>query len=224
MDQPLLAVISLLTVPLSFFITMFIAKRSQKQFVGQWSWTGKLNGHVEEMYSGHELVKVFGHSEQAQADFDEANEQMYQTSFKAQFISGIIQPAMQIVANLNYVAIAVIGGLRVASGSMSLGDVQAFIQYSRQFTMPITQIASIVNLLQSGLASAERVFELLDEPEQEPDTPRPERFVRRRATSCSTTSPSATRRTSPDRALGLTAQPARRWPSSVPPGPARRRW
>ena len=178
--SPLLAVISLLTVPLSFFITMFIAKRSQKQFVGQWSWTGKLNGHVEEMYSGHELVKVFGHSEQAQADFDEANEQMYQTSFKAQFISGIIQPAMQIVANLNYVAIAVIGGLRVASGSMSLGDVQAFIQYSRQFTMPITQIASIVNLLQSGLASAERVFELLDEPEQEPDTPRPERLVRRR--------------------------------------------
>jgi ATP-binding cassette subfamily B protein len=126
------------------------------------------------------LVKVFGHSAQAQEEFDEANEQMYATSFKAQFISGIIQPAMQIVANLNYVAIAVIGGLRVASGSMSLGDVQAFIQYSRQFTMPITQIASIVNLLQSGLASAERVFELLDEPEQEPETATPEALGLRR--------------------------------------------
>lgn len=167
--SPLLALVSLLTVPLSFFVTVFIAKRSQKQFVGQWHWTGTVNGIVEEMYTGHELVKVFGHRDEAISDFDAANDAMYRSSFKAQFISGIIQPAMMFVSNLNYVAIAVIGGLRVASGAMSLGDVQAFIQYSRQFTMPITQLASITNLLQSGVASAERVFELLDEPEESPD-------------------------------------------------------
>lgn len=167
--SPLLALISLLTVPLSFLATMAIAKRSKPHFARQWSWTGRLNGHVEEMYSGHELVRVYGHRAQAVADFDVANEGMYESSFRAQFISGIIQPAMAVIANLNYVAIAVIGGLRVATGTMSLGDVQAFIQYSRQFSMPITQIAGVVNLLQSGLASAERVFEVLDEPEEEPD-------------------------------------------------------
>ncbi len=167
--SPVLAVISLLTVPLSFLVTMVIAKRSQPHFVKQWKWTGKLNGHVEEMYSGHELVKVYGHRAQAIAEFDTANERMYEASFRAQFISGIIQPALAVVSNLNYVAIAVIGGLRVASGTMSLGDVQAFIQYSRQFTMPITQIAGVVNLLQSGIASAERVFELLDQPEESPE-------------------------------------------------------
>jgi ATP-binding cassette, subfamily B, multidrug efflux pump len=171
--SPLLAVISLLTVPLSFAVTLMIAKRSQKQFVAQWRWTGTLNGHVEEMYTGHDLVKVYGHRDRAVADFDEANEQMYAASFRAQFISGIIQPAMNFISNLNYVAIAVIGGLRVASGQMSLGDVQAFIQYSRQFTMPITQIASITNVLQSGVASAERVFELLDQAEETPDTSQP---------------------------------------------------
>ncbi len=167
--SPILAVISLLTVPLSFLVTMVIAKRSQPHFVKQWKWTGTLNGHVEEMYSGHELVKVYGHRAQAIEEFDDANERMYEASFRAQFISGIIQPALAVVSNLNYVAIAVIGGLRVASGTMSLGDVQAFIQYSRQFSMPITQIAGVVNLLQSGIASAERVFELLDQPEESPD-------------------------------------------------------
>ncbi|MFZ1671033.1 MAG: ABC transporter ATP-binding protein, partial [Candidatus Nanopelagicales bacterium] len=177
--SPLLAVISLLTVPLSFMVTLAIAKRSQRQFVGQWKWTGTLNGHVEEMYSGHELVKVYGHQEQAMADFDEANQKMYESSFRAQFISGTIQPAMAFIANINYVLIAVIGGLRIASGSMSLGDVQAFIQYSRQFTMPITQIASITNLVQSGLASAERVFELLDEDEQIPETADPQSLGKR---------------------------------------------
>ena len=164
--SPLLALVSLLTVPLSFFVTLMIAKRSQGQFVGQWKWTGKVNGHIEEMFTGHDLVKVFGHREKAIEDFDDANEQMYAASFRAQFISGMIQPAMMFIANLNYVAIAVIGGIRVASGTMSLGDVQAFIQYSRQFTMPITQLASITNLLQSGIASAERVFDVLDAPEQ----------------------------------------------------------
>ncbi len=167
--SPLLAVISLLTVPLSFFVTMFIAKRSQPHFVAQWKWTGELNGHVEETFSGHDLVKVFGHRHQSIADFDVANDRMYESSFKAQFISGIIQPALTVISNINYVLIAVIGGLQVATGSMSLGDVQAFIQYSRQFTMPITQIAGVANVLQSGIASAERVFELLDEPEESPD-------------------------------------------------------
>ena len=164
--SPLLALVSLLTVPLSFFVTLMIAKRSQGQFVGQWKWTGKVNGHIEEMFTGHDLVKVFGHRTQAIEEFDAANEQMYAASFRAQFISGMIQPAMMFIANLNYVAIAVIGGIRVASGTMSLGDVQAFIQYSRQFTMPITQLASITNLLQSGIASAERVFDVLDAAEQ----------------------------------------------------------
>lgn len=167
--SPLLAVISLVTIPLSFWVTMLIAKRSQPQFIQQWTWTGKLNGKVEETFTGLELVKVFGHREATLVEFDEANERVFDSSFRAQFISGIIQPAMTVISNLNYVAIAVIGGLRVASGTMSLGDVQAFIQYSRQFTMPITQIAGVANLLQSGVASAERVFELLDEPEESPD-------------------------------------------------------
>ncbi|MGB3013187.1 MAG: ABC transporter ATP-binding protein, partial [Candidatus Nanopelagicales bacterium] len=167
--SPILALVSLLTVPLSFFVTLMIAKRSQGQFVGQWKWTGEVNGHIEEMFTGHELVKVFGHRTEAIDEFDRANEKMYAASFRAQFISGIIQPAMTFISNLNYVAIAVIGGIRVANGSMSLGDVQAFIQYSRQFTMPITQLASITNLLQSGIASSERVFELLDAEEQSPE-------------------------------------------------------
>mgnify|MGYP006266476605 CR=1 FL=1 len=169
--SPLLAVISLLTIPLSFAVTMVIAKRSQPNFAAQWRWTGTLNGHVEETYTGLELVKVFGHRSASVGQFDESNERMYESSFKAQFISGIIQPALMVISNLNYVAIAVVGGLQVASGAMSLGSVQAFIQYSRQFTMPITQIASVANLLQSGMASAERVFELLDAPEEAPDAP-----------------------------------------------------
>ena len=170
--SPLLAVVALVTVPVSTFITLTIAKRSQPQFVRQWSTTGKLNGHVEEAYTGHELVKVFGRSDESVAAFRELNEQLYVSSFRAQFISGLIQPAMMFVANLNYVAIAVIGGLRVASGAISLGDVQAFIQYSRQFTQPLTQVASMANLLQSGVASAERVFEVLDAPEQQADASR----------------------------------------------------
>ncbi|MGB8021621.1 MAG: ABC transporter ATP-binding protein, partial [Candidatus Nanopelagicales bacterium] len=173
--SPLLALLSLLTVPLSLFLMMTIARRSQKQFAAQWKWTGGLNGHVEQMYTGHDLVKVFGHSDRAVRQFDDLNEQMYAASFRAQFISGIIQPAMMLISNLNYVAIAVIGGLRVASGAMPLGDVQAFIQYSRQFQMPITQIASVVNLMQSGVASAERVFEFLDAEDEISDPAEPAR-------------------------------------------------
>jgi ATP-binding cassette subfamily B protein len=167
--SPLLAAISVLTVPLSFVLTLFIAKHSQKQFTAQWQHTGDLGGHVEEMFTGHNVVKVFGHQDEAVATFDQENEQLYQASFKAQFISGIILPVMNFVSNLNYVAIAVVGGLGVANGTMLLGGVTAFIQYSKQFTMPITQVASIMNVLQSTAASAERVFELLDEPEEEAD-------------------------------------------------------
>jgi ATP-binding cassette subfamily B protein len=165
----LLSLISLLVIPISVVITVLIAKRSQKQFARQWETTGDLNGHVEEMFTGHNVVKVFGRQETAIATFDEQNDKLYQASFKAQFISGIIMPVMNFVMNLNYVAIAVIGGIMVATGRISLGDVQAFIQYSRQFTMPITQVAGIMNVLQSTAASAERVFELLDEPEEIPD-------------------------------------------------------
>src|SRR5204863_322711 len=143
-------------------VTPVIARRSQRQFAAQWKWTGSLNGHVEETHTGHMLVQVFGRRNQAQETFEQHNRGLYEASFRAQFLSGIIQPAIQFLANLNYVAVAVIGAYRVASGTMTLGDVQAFIQYSRQFTMPIMQIAGQMNLLQSGLASAERVFELLD--------------------------------------------------------------
>ena len=157
---------------------MQIAKRSQKHFAAQWEHTGALNGQVEEVHTGRTIVKVFGHQADAEELFDEENEKLYQASFRAQFISGIIQPSMQFISNLNYVFIAVIGGLRVANGTLSLGDVQAFIQYSRQFTWPITQLASIANVMQSAVASAERVFELLDEREQEPDTVSPVRLPR----------------------------------------------
>ncbi len=164
-----LALIALVTIPLSGLVTMQIAKRSQPQFIAQWKSTGTLNGHIEEMYTGHALVKVFGRQEASARTFAAENADLYEASFRAQFISGLIMPSMTFISNLNYVAIAVIGGLKVASGSMSLGDVQAFIQYSRQFTQPITQVASMMNLLQSGVASAERVFELLDAQEQSPE-------------------------------------------------------
>ncbi len=167
--SPLLAGIALITVPLSVLITLLIARRSQRHFANQWQRTGTLNGHVEATHTGHALVQVFGRRRAVVEEFRTQNEALYQASFRAQFLSGMIQPAIQSLANLNYVLIAAIGGYRVASGAMSLGDVQAFIQYSRQFTMPITQVASQMNLLQSGLASAERVFEFLDAVEEAPD-------------------------------------------------------
>jgi ATP-binding cassette subfamily B protein len=168
--------VSLLAVPASFAVTILIIGRSQRQFVAQWASTGALNGHVEEMHTGHAIVKAFGRQREAIATFEAENQRLYEASYKAQFISGIIQPAMMLIANLNYVAICVIGGVRVASGQMSLGDVVAFIQYSRQFTFPIIQVASIVNVLQSAVASAERVFELLDEPEEVADPAEPVRI------------------------------------------------
>ena len=164
--SPLLALIALVTVPVSILVTKAIAKRSQGKFIAQWRATGHLNGQIEESFSGHELVQVFGRRRDVEERFAHTNDELFEASFGAQFISGIIMPAMMFIGNLNYVAIAVVGGLRVASGSISLGDVQAFIQYSRQFTQPLTQLASMANLLQSGVASVERVFDLLDAPEQ----------------------------------------------------------
>nr|WP_189301258.1 ABC transporter ATP-binding protein [Streptomyces albospinus] len=173
--SPLLALVALVTVPVSVLVAARIGKRAQPQFVQQWKTTGKLNAHIEEMYTGHSLVKVFGRGRESAELFREQNEALYAAGFKAQFISGIIQPAMMFIGNLNYVLVAVIGGLRVASGALSIGDVQAFIQYSRQFSQPLTQVASMANLVQSGVASAERVFELLDAGEQAPDPERPVR-------------------------------------------------
>ncbi|WP_406215721.1 ABC transporter ATP-binding protein [Streptomyces canus] len=165
----LLALVALVTVPLSFVVATRVGKRSQPHFVQQWRTTGKLNAHIEEMYTGHNLVKVFGRQDESAAQFAEQNDALYEAGFKAQFNSGVMQPLMMFVSNINYVLVAVVGGLRVASGSLSIGDVQAFIQYSRQFSMPLTQVASMANLVQSGVASAERIFELLDAEEQEAD-------------------------------------------------------
>ncbi|RYC05799.1 ABC transporter ATP-binding protein [Nocardioides zhouii] len=164
--SPLLALVALVSVPISMFVTGAVMKRSQGMFIQQWRRTGTLNAHIEETFSGHSIVKVFGRQGEAERVFAEQNDELYEASYGAQFVSGLIMPIMMFVGNLNYVIIAVLGGLRVASGTMSLGDVQAFIQYSRQFTQPLTQVASMLNLLQSGVASAERVFELLDAPEE----------------------------------------------------------
>jgi len=167
--SPLLAVIALVTVPITLGITVAIGKRSQKKFVAQWKHTGALNAQIEEGYTGHSLVKVFGRHQEVEKTFADKNEEMFKASFGAQFISGLIMPSMMFVGNLVYVAIAVVGGLMVAGGSISIGDVQAFIQYSRQFTQPLAQLGSMANLVQSGVASSERVFELLDAEEQTPD-------------------------------------------------------
>ncbi len=164
--SPLLASVALVSVPISMFVTKAVMSRSQGMFIDQWRRTGKLNAHIEETFSGHALVKVFGRQREVEEVFDRENEELYRASFGAQFVSGLIMPVMMFIGNLNYVVIAVLGGLRVASGAISLGDVQAFIQYSRQFTQPLTQVASMANLMQSGVASAERVFELLDAEEE----------------------------------------------------------
>ncbi len=167
--SPVLALIALVTIPVAILVTAVIGRRAQKLFIQQWKSTGELNGHIEEAFTGHALVKVFGRQREVEAVFAERNRTVYGASFGAQFVSGLIMPTMFFIGNLNYVAIAVVGGLRVASGTMNLGDVQAFIQYTRMFTQPLTQLASLANLLQSGVASAERVFEVLDEEEQVPE-------------------------------------------------------
>ncbi|HEY8588034.1 MAG TPA: ABC transporter ATP-binding protein [Naasia sp.] len=167
--SPLLALIALITIPLTVLVTAVIAKRSQKLFVAQWAHTGELNAQIEEAYTGHALVKVFGRHREVRARFGAKNDELFEASFGAQFVSGIIMPATTFIGNLVYVVIAVVGGLMVAGGTMRLGDVQAFIQYSRQFTQPLSQLGSMANLLQSGVASAERVFQLLDAEEQSAD-------------------------------------------------------
>ncbi|HVM54353.1 MAG TPA: ABC transporter ATP-binding protein [Acidimicrobiales bacterium] len=164
-----LALVGLVTVPLSFWATKQIATRSRARFISQWMHTGALNAQVEETFTGHAIVKAFGRQREVEERFRQTNEELYGASFNAQFMSGIIQPTMMVIGNLNFVAIAVLGGLQVTSGAMTLGGVQAFIQYSRQFTMPLNQLASMAAMLQSGIASAERVFELLDAEEQTPE-------------------------------------------------------
>ncbi len=166
-----LALVALLALPLSAVAAGVIGSRSQKLFAGQWKATGVLNAHIEESFSGHELVHSYGRQRQMQAQFDERNEELYRAAFGAQFLSGTIMPVMQFISYLSYVGIAVLGGLRVASGQLTLGDATAFIQYSREFTQPLSQIAGMATQLQSGIASAERTFELLDAPDQEPENP-----------------------------------------------------
>lgn len=167
--SPLLSVIALIAVPVTMLVSSRIMRFSQGRFVAQWRRTGALNAHIEEAITGHSLVKVFGRQDEVEAVFEEQNEGLARASFGAQFASGLIMPITMLIGNLQYVAVAVVGGLRVASGSMSLGDAQAFIQYTRQFGQPLTTVASMANLLQSGVASAERVFELLDAAEQIPE-------------------------------------------------------
>jgi ABC-type multidrug transport system fused ATPase/permease subunit len=171
--SPLLAMITLLTVPLSLWVTRVITRRSQRLFVAQWRNTGRLNAHIEETYSGFTLVKTFGHRAAAQKQFRALNADVYEASFGAQFFSGLLSPFTMFIGNLSYVAVAVVGGLQVAMGQITLGEIQAFTQYVRQFNQPLTQVAAIYNTLQSGVASAERVFDLLDAPEEEPDSATP---------------------------------------------------
>lgn len=167
--SPLMTLIVLVTLPLSFLVTAKVAKRSQKFFAEQQKTLGELNGHVEEMYTGHAIVKAFGREEQSLQRFDQINEKLYQSGWKAQFISGIIMPLMSFIGNIGYVLVSVVGGILVTKRAIEIGDIQAFIQYSRQFTQPIVQTANIMNIIQSTIASAERVFELLDEVEEIPD-------------------------------------------------------
>jgi ATP-binding cassette subfamily B protein len=169
--SPLLALITVCTVPLSLWVTRAIARRSQKLFIAQWTNTGRLNAHIEETYSGFTVVRTFGHRASAQDRFGELNAEVYTASFGAQFFSGLVSPATMFVGNLSYVAVAVVGGFQVASGQITLGSVQAFIQYVRQFNQPLTQVAGMYNTLQSGVASAERVFDFLDEPEESASAP-----------------------------------------------------
>ena len=165
--SPLLTLISIVSLPVSMFVIQPILKRSQKHFADQQRTLGELNGHIEEMYTGHQVVKVFGHEKKAVAEFDEVNEQLYDAGRRAQFISGIIMPMMSFIGNLSYVVISVVGGILVTQRAISIGDIQAFITYTRQFTQPVMQTANIANIIQSTIAAAERVFELLDEEEEE---------------------------------------------------------
>jgi ATP-binding cassette subfamily B protein len=174
--SPLLALITLLTVPVSLLATRAIARRSQRLFLAQWTRTGRLNAHIEETYSGFTVVKTFGHQEAAQEQFRKLNHDVYQASFGAQFVSGLVSPATTFIGNLGYVVVAVMGGVQIATGQITLGSIQAFVQYIRQFNTPVNQVAGMYNALQSGVASAERVFDLLDAPEETRD-PEPQKTL-----------------------------------------------
>ncbi|TDP90875.1 ATP-binding cassette subfamily B protein [Leucobacter luti] len=165
-----LALLALIALPLSGIIAGVVGVRAQKLFVAQWKYTGDLNGHIEESFTGHELVRIFNRDTEMTEEFDRRNEGLFGAAYRAQALSGTIMPAMQFVQYLSYVLIAVAGALRVTAGQMTLGDVTAFIQYSREFAQPIGEMAGMANMLQSGVASAERTFELLDADEQDPDT------------------------------------------------------
>lgn len=167
--SPLLTLITVVVVPLSLFATRVIARRSQRLFVAQWRNTGRLNAHIEETYSGFTVVKTFGHRALAEERFRDLNDDVYEAGFGAQFLSGLVAPVTGFIGNISYVAVAVVGGLQVATGQITLGSIQAFIQYVRQFNQPLTQVASMYNTMQSGIASAERVFDLLDADEETPD-------------------------------------------------------
>jgi ATP-binding cassette subfamily B multidrug efflux pump len=167
--SPLLAGVALVTVPLAVLCMRFIAGRARPRFMAQWRSTGALNGIVEEAFTGHAIVKAFGRQQDVEAAFRDKNDELFASSFGAQFMSSVMQPVTLFFGNIQYVLVAVVGGLRVASGAISIGDIQAFIQYSRTFSMPLTQLASIMNIFQSGMASLERVFEFLDEEEESPD-------------------------------------------------------
>ena len=171
--SPLLTGIALLTVPLSVVVTRAIARRSQRLFVAQWTSTGRLNAHIEESYSGFTLIRTFGQRDRIEDEFRGLNDEMYRASFGAQLVAGLLSPATTFIGNLSYVAVAVVGGVQVATGQITVGSIQAFIQYVRQFNAPLNQVASMYNTLQSGVASAERVFDLLDEPEESPDRESP---------------------------------------------------
>lgn len=168
--SPLLGLIAIAVIPLSVYLTSRIGKRAQRLFIAQWKSTGALNAHIEEAFTGHQLVTVFGRQRESEAEFKRRNEELFGSASGAQFVSGLILPAMMFLSNLSYVVVAVVGGLRITSGALTLGEVQAFLQYSRQFTQPLTQVASMANLLQSGVASAERVFEVLDAEEELSDS------------------------------------------------------
>jgi ATP-binding cassette subfamily B protein len=167
--SPVLTLLVFVTLPLYVAVTAVVAKRSQRYFAAQQKELGLLNGHVEEMYTGHTIVKAFGHEGDSMANFDAINGRLYDAAWKAQFVSGVIMPLMNFISNIGYVIVSVVGGIFVTQGRISIGDIQAFIQYSQQFTWPIVQTANIANIIQSTIASAERVFELLDESEEVPD-------------------------------------------------------
>src|SRR5690606_37145486 len=169
--SPILTLIALITIPLSAFVIKFVASYSQKHFINQQKELGNINGHIEEMFSGHQVIKAFGNEDEAIKEFNEMNDRLYESWWKSQFISGIMMPLMSFVGNLAYVLVSVVGGVLVLNRTIQVGDVQAFIQYTQQLSQPMAQAAGIANMIQTALASAERVLALLDEEEEREEIP-----------------------------------------------------